>query len=196
MVTNGKRQAWLTWFLVISVSSCAVTTDFNEGGHPIPDGWSITTPHDPKQCGSIVGTYQILGLGKQKDGDPLVQTRLDVALGYTFPSNEIPNYLSISVEEESNTLNYQFSHPVNRSFTASTICADGWYRAEKQTTNQYVGDGANLDYSNRKIELGITSDGDLIVHLILESQFSAFRVLKSHEKRETWSKYEKIDGEN
>jgi hypothetical protein len=196
MATRGVLQATSIWLLVTCLAGCAVTTDFNEGGNSMPDGWSLALPHNAEECVPIDGDYQTLGVGKLKEGSPLIQSRLDVALGYTFPSSSMPEQVSISVDVGEKILSHQFGHPINQSYSVSTTCSDGWYKLEHKLRSTYVGDGATLDYSNRKIELGKTLGGDLIVHLMLESQFSAFLIQKSHEIRETWSKYEVIEGEN
>ena len=78
----------------------------------------------------------------------------------------------------------------------ATSCSNGWYKSEMKTTNEYLGDGATLDYLNRNIGLGKTVDGDLIVHLMLEGQFSSFLILKSRDIRESWSRYERSESEN
>ncbi len=157
----------------------------------MPGAWSVVVPLGPNVCPSIDGDYQILGMGKLEKGLSLTQTRLDVALGYTFPSDGMPKHVSISMEEGNSILNFKFGDPVNQSFSEPASCDDGWYAFGQQQTDQYVGDGANLDYSLRKIRLGKAVDGSLIVHLLLEAQFSSFAVLKSHEVREIWSRYEK-----
>jgi len=196
MVTKGMSKIGWVWLLIICQAGCAISTDFNENGNSMPNVWAIEAPHESKECVSIDGVYQIHGLGKLKEGDSLIEIRLDVVLGHAFPSNKIPNQVSMSIDEDMSLLNYQFGYPVNQSLSVSVICSNGWYKLEKRLTNQYVGDGANLDYSNRNIELGKTADGDLIIHLMLETQFSSFLVLKSHATREIWSRYERLKGEN
>jgi len=165
MVIKGKWQPTLIWLFAFCVVGCAGSTDLSQVGNSMPSGWSLVVPLEPKVCTSIDGDYQILGLGKVREGSSLIQTRLDVALGHTFPSGGMPSQVSISIEEETNLLNFQFGDPVNRSFSESTSCSKGWYI--------------------------LANDGNLIVHLMLEAQFSSFFVFKSHEVREIWSKYEK-----
>jgi len=196
MVTKGVLKTGLIWLLVICVSGCATPTDLNKVDNLIPDEWSAVVPPDASGCSSINGDYQNLGVGRFKRDEPLAQTRLDVALGHTFPSGKMPKQVNISLEEESNMLNYQFIGPVEQSFKIFTSCSNGWYKLEKRLTNHYLGDGANLDFSNRKVELGRTVEGDLIVHLILEIQSSSFLVLKSRDTVELWSKYEESKHEN
>jgi hypothetical protein len=194
MVIRRMWQISLIWLFVFSVVGCASSTDHIKNGNSMPEGWSVIVPPDLKVCVSINGDYQILGLGKLEQESPLTETRLDVALGHTFPSSRMPKRVRISVEEGTNILNFQFGEPVNQGFSESMSCSNGWYTFEQSRTDQYVGDGANLDYANRILELGKANDGNLIVHLILEAQFSSFSVLKSHEVREIWSKYETFGG--
>ncbi len=156
----------------------------------MPVDWSVISPPEPDTCASIDGDYKILGLGKQRDGVPLEEMRLDAALGYTFPSNKIPNRVNIAIDKGEDTLNLQFGDPVNQVFLESINCSNGWYDFEQRLTDQYLGDGGYLDYLLRKVSLGKGSDGSLIVHLKLEGQSSSLAVLKSREMTETWSRYE------
>ena len=162
----------------------------------MPEGWSLAISHNTEECASINGDYQTLGLGKLKEGGSLIQSRLDVALGYAFPSSRMPGQVSISVGKGGNVLSHQFGYPINQSYSVPTNCSGGWYKLEERLSDTYVGDGSTLDHSNRKIWLGKSADGSLIVHLMLESQFSSLLVFKSRDIRETWSKYEVIKKEN
>ena len=194
MVIKRMWQITLIWFVFFSVVCCASSTDHIKNRNAMPEGWSVVVPPDLKVCASINGDYQNLGLGKLEEESSLTETRLDVALGHTFPSSRMPNRVSISIEEVTKILNIQFGEPIYQSFSESISCSNGWHTFEQRRTDQYVGDGANLDYANRILELGKATDGSLIVHLILEAQFSSFSVLKSHEVREIWSKYERFGG--
>jgi hypothetical protein len=189
MATKRYRHAMSTWFLVFCVAGCVGPTESKRAGNSMPEGWSVVLLADPNICASIDGDYQILGLGKLTDGSSVTETRLDVALGHTFPTNGMPKRVSISIDKGANMLNFQFGDPTNLDFSERVSCFKGWYTFEQSQTDQYVGDGATLDYANRIVELGKANDGSLIVHLILEAQFSSFSVLKSHETEEVWSKY-------
>ena len=196
MVTKYIRLAILIGFMTYYLVGCTVTTKLNEGGNSIPDGWSTAIANAPEECVSIDGDYQTFGLGKFNEGEGLTQARLDAALGHAFPSEKIPEQVSISLHKETDSLNIQFGQPANRGFSTPVICTNGWYKFEKRLTNQYLGDGATLDYSISKIELGKSADGDLILHLSLDIQSSSFLILKSRDIRESWSRYEESKSEN
>ena len=189
MVIDWKMKSTFIQFLFFCVTGCVSSTDIGEIGNSMPGGWSVVSPAEQETCASIDGDYQILGLGKLREGALLEKTRLDVALGHTFPTNGMPDQVSIVIDKEANLLNFRFGYPVNLGYSESISCSDGWYVFEQRRTDQYVGDGTKLDHLIRKIRLGKASDGSLIVHLILEGQFSSFSVLKSHDATETWSKY-------
>ena len=150
------------------------------------------SPHTRAQCSGLDGTYLNLGLGRQALEDELIQVRLDVALGHASPTLEMPSEVSIRFDAEHDVLNYDFHGTVDESYSTSARCSDGWYTWTRTITDKYVGDGANLDYSIREIKVANASDGDLIVHLALDTQFSSFGILKSQYKRETWSKFQAI----
>jgi len=156
----------------------------------MPTGWSTVFSDDQKTCASIDGDYQNLGLGNTEKKGTLEVVRLDVALGHTFPSNKMPDRVSVLVDNGSNLLNLHFGHPVNLDFSETMNCLDGWYVFEQNQSDQYVGDGTKLDYLLRKIRLAKGRDGSLIIHLLLERQFSSLTVLKSRELTESWSRYE------
>ena len=189
MPNMNKRLATSVGFAIFCTVGCTASTNFNEGGHPPPNGWSAMILGDSGECPSIDGDYQNFGVGRQAREEVLVQTRLDVALGHAFTPIEVPKLVGITFDEESNMLNYQFQGSVSQNYSTPVVCSDGWYTWTKTMTNKYLGDGTNLDYSIRKTELTKASDGDLIVHLNLEVQSSSFWFLKSQDKRETWSKY-------
>ena len=184
---NLKTSSRIIWPLLFCVTSCVSSTEIARNS--MPKGWSVIVPDEAGRCVSINGDYQTLGLGKLSEGASLVNTRLDVALGHTFPTNVTPSRASIAIDRRTNTLSFQFGDPVNLGYSESVTCSDGWYVFEQTQTDQYVGDGAKLDYLLRKIRLGKGSDGSLVVHLILDGQFSSLSVLKSKEAAETWSRY-------
>lgn len=190
MMINWRKKTTFVLFLFFSLAGCVGSKDSGKARNSMPASWSIVVPVESKTCASIDGVYKILGLGKFKEGAALTEMRLDAALGHTFPTSRIPKQVSIAIEKRTNTLNVQFGDPANLEHSERISCSQGWYVFKQRQTDQYVGDGAKLDYSLRKVELGKESDGSLIVHLILEGQFSSFAVLKSHEVTETWSKYE------
>ena len=196
MVTKDIRLAMLLVFLTYCLVGCTATTNLNENGNSIPDGWSTAIAHTSEECVSIDGDYQTFGVGKFKEGEGVTQARLDAALGHAFPSDKIPEQVSISLDRETGSLSIQFGHPVNRGFSTRASCSKGWYKFEKRLTNQYLGDGATLDYSISEIELGKSAGGDLILHLSLDIQSSSFLILKSHDIRESWSRYEEFKNEN
>ena len=195
MATEEIRWAIASGFFIFILMGCT-TTNFNEDGNSIPDGWTVPVSHNAQHCNPIGGVYQNVGVGKFREGVDLKQARLDAALGYVFPTVKMPHQVSIEVNEDSNVIQYHFLGPENQSFSTTVNCLDGWYKSEQKVSDHYVGDGATLDYSNRKIELGKSSDGELIVHVLLETQFSSFLVFKSFEIRESWSIYEKAKSEH
>jgi hypothetical protein len=195
MANRNIRPTVFIGFLTVLLVGCTVTTNYNEGGNSIPADWVLAVSQAPKECVSIDGDYKTFGVGKFKEGEELTQARLDAALGYAFPSEKIPEHVGISLEQENSTLSIKFGDPVNRIFSAPIICSNGWYLFEETLTNQYLGDGVDLDYSISKIELGKSLDGDLILHLLLDIQSSSFLILKSRDTRETWSKYEEAKSE-
>lgn len=196
MVTRDKWLAMLVGVTLYCAVGCAVSTNFNEGGHPPPDDWSFAALRDSNGCFLMEGSYQNLGLGRLARDEPMVQMRLDVALGHFSSSNKVPESVSILLNRDTNMLRYRLGHPDNRDFIVSATCSDEWYVVEKTLANHYVGDGANLDYSNRDIELGRTADGGLVVHIKLDTQFSSFAILKSRETREIWAKFEPFESQD
>jgi hypothetical protein len=146
----------------------------------------------PEGCVSIDGEYQTFGIEKIERSEGWTTARLDAALGYAFPSKEIPEKVSISFDPESSSLNIEFDHPVNQGFSSPANCVDGWYEFEDKLTNQYLGDGTTLDHSISKIKLGKSADGDLILHLVFDVQSSSFLVLRSRDIGESWSRYEEV----
>lgn len=196
MLTKDIQLVALKGFVVCCLIGCTVTKNHNESGNSIPNDWSIAVAPAHQECVSINGEYQTYGVGKFKEGDALTQARLDAVLGYTFPSEKVPEMVGFSLNRNSGLLYIQFGHPINQSFSIATSCSDGWYKSEVQMIDEYVGDGATLDYLNRNIELGKTVDEELIIRLILDGQFSSFGFIKSRDKRESWSKYKKIRSQN
>ena len=179
-----------TTFIICCSVSCTITTNLNEDGNSMPGDWSVAVAQTPVECVSIDGEYKTFGLGKFEENDGLTQARFDAALGYPFPSAEIPEKVSISFDPASSLLNIQFEDPVNLGVLISVNCVDGWYEFEDRSTNQYLGDGTTLDYSISKFELGTSIDGDLILHKVFDIQSSSFLVFRSRDIGETWSKYE------
>lgn len=174
----------------ICVAGCVSSTQKGKIENSMPAEWSVVSPPQPDTCAAIDGDYKIFGLGRQREGVPLEEMRLDAALGYAFPSNKMPDQVNIAVDKESNMLNIHFGDPVNRIFSESVSCLNGWYCFENKMTDQYVGDGGYLDYLFRYVSLGKDSDGSLIVHVKLDGQFSTFAVIKSREVTESWSRYQ------
>jgi hypothetical protein len=177
-------------------TGCTTTANFNEGGHPLPGDWLIAASGDSKNCLPIDGNYENLGMGRLSKEEPLIEMRLDIALGHFSSSNRIPKHVNISLNNDDSLLSYYLSHPDNRGFSISATCSNGRYVLKKELNNHYVGDGTTLDYSNRTIELGKSAEGDLIVHLWIETQFSSFGFLKSRTKREIWSRYKVVNSED
>jgi len=173
----------------VCLVGCVMSTQTEKTAISMPAEWSVVSPPEPGTCAAIEGDYKIFGLGKQREDAPLEETRLDAALGYAFPSNRIPNRVNIAVDKEANILNINFGDPVNRVFSESVSCANGWYEFEKKMTDQYLGDGGYLDYLFRYVSLGKDSDGSLIVHVKLDGQTSFLAAFKSREVTESWSKY-------
>jgi len=196
MLTKDIQLVVIEGFLICSLIGCTVTKNNNEDGNSMPESWFPVIANALDECVPVDGVYQTFGIGKYEEGEELVQARLDVALGHAYPSDRIPRRVSISLRRKTDMINIQFGQPINRSFLMPMSCSNGWFKIEQKQTNQYVGDGTTLDYLNRDIELGKTVDGDLIVHLTLEGQFSSFMALKSRDLRESWSKYEEIKSEN
>jgi hypothetical protein len=190
MVINRKYRYSFTLIVALSIVGCAGSTGLNNVGNSMPDGWSVMVSNESGVCASIDGDYQVLGLGRDSEGASLIQTRLDTALGHTFPTSEIPKQVKIMVNKETNTLKLDFGDPVNRSFSETVSCSQGWYLLEQKQSDLYIGDGTSLDHLHRNVELAKATDGSLIVHLMGEAQFSSFIVHKSREESEIWSKYE------
>jgi hypothetical protein len=189
METNRKMKTTLIGLSLVCVAGCVSSAQISKIESSMPADWSVIPPPGMNTCASIDGDYQIPGLGKQREGAPLEEMRLDVALGHTFPSNKIPNRVNIVVDKGANMLNFKFDDPVNQVFSESISCSNGWYDFEQRLTDQYLGDGGYLDYLIRKVSLGKDSDGSLIVHLKLEGQSSTLAIFKSREAIESWSKY-------
>ena len=177
------------WLSFVCLVGCVMSTQTEKTAISMPAEWSVLSPAESNTCAAIDGGYKIFGLGRQREGDPLQEMRLDAALGYAFPSNRMPDQVNIAVDKESNMLNIHFGDPVNRVFSESLSCLNGWYYFENKLTDQYVGDGGYLDYQFRYVSLGKDRDGSLIVHVKLEGQFSTLAVMKSREVMESWSKY-------
>jgi hypothetical protein len=125
-----------------------------------------------------------------------VESRLDAALGYTFPSDSVPTIARLSIVSRSNALKIQFGKLADSTFFEPSICENGWWIIEKEQSNEYVGDGATLDYLKRRVELAMAADGGLIVHLIIESQFSSFIFLTDHEIEKIWAKFDRVARED
>ena len=189
MGTDRMMKTTLVGLAFICVAGCVSSAQKEKIEISMPEDWTVISPAEPDTCASIDGDYQIFGLGKQREGAPLEEMRLDAALGYAFISNRSPDRLNIAVDKEANTLNIQFGDPVNRVFSETISCANGWYDFEKRMTDQYLGDGGYLDYLIRNVSLGKGSDGSLIVHLKLDGQYSTFAIFKSREVTESWSRY-------
>jgi len=189
MGTDRMMKTTLMGLSFVCLVGCVMSTQTEKTAISMPAEWSVVSPAEPDTCAAIDGSYKIFGLGRQREGAPLEKRRLDAALGYEFPSNKMPDQVNIAVDKESNMLNISFGDPVNRVFSESVSCANGWYEFEKKMTDQYLGDGGYLDYLFRYVSLGKDSDGSLIVHLKLDGQFSTFAVIKSREVTESWSKY-------
>lgn len=178
--------------LTLSLTGCAGVKSNAIEELPMPNRWSVETAGTMGACPGIDGNYQVHGWGRDSEGAPLMQTRLDATLGHAFPSSSLPEQIKIAVDESSKSIVIHFGHPVNKSISEPSECSEGWYRVVQNEVDQYVGDGTNLDYSIRHIDLGRSVEGSLIVHLRLEAQFSSFLFFKSKEKSDIWSIYEQI----
>jgi hypothetical protein len=196
MASKKRNSAVLFCFfmvLMVLMGGCAVSTDYSGGENPMPASWAVASAKPPNKCIAINGEYLIRGLGRLKRDDPLTEIRLDVALGHAFPSNKMPSQVSMAVDEESGTLNYQFGPPVNQKYSVPTDCQNSWFKSEKKSNDLYIGEGGILDYSVHKMELTKAKDGDLIIHFTVEAQSTSFFVFKAHDTREIWSKF-KLSG--
>ena len=100
MVINWRMKSTFIQFFFFCATGCVSSTNIGEIGNSMPGAWSVVFPDEQKTCASIDGDYQILGLGKLREGALLEKTRLDVALGHTFPTNKMPDQVSIVIDKE------------------------------------------------------------------------------------------------
>jgi hypothetical protein len=157
----------------------------------MPSSWLLETSTDPGKCSLIDGVYNNNGLGKIIEGSPLFEVGLDVALGRPMPSARTPEAIRVEVDRGS-TLTFFFIGQTNTSFSEPTKCVDGWYLFEQERSNVYLGDGVEMDYSIQIFALGKSQDGGLIVHSVVNEQYSALLVFKSSDSREAWFLFPRI----
>jgi len=186
-----RFQILISWVVFISIAGCANTGSQNIDRNHMPSSWLVETSTDPEKCSLIDGVYNNNGLGKIKQGSPLFEVGLDVALGRPMPSARTPEVIRVKVDRGS-TLTFLFIGQANTSFSEPTKCVDGWYLYEQKLSDVYLGDGVEMDYSIQKFALGKSQDGGLIVHSVVDEQYSSLWVFKSSDSREAWFLFPRI----
>jgi hypothetical protein len=157
----------------------------------MPQSWSLETPTDPGKCGLIDGVYKNIGIGKIEETSPLREVGFDVALGRPMPSAKTPETVAVKVSDR-NIVVFTFEGHQRTSFSQPYKCMEGWYVIEENRDHVYLGDGVSLDQSDRRIALGKSQDGSLIVHTVAVEQYSSLLVFKSKDSRESWYLFSRL----
>lgn len=190
MINSRSFISSLLCCLIIGVVGCTASTNSEKLEIEMPAEWSTLIFSEEKFCTSIDHGFLNLGVRKVSKDFPLQEVRLDATLGHTFPTNNIPKLIYFSAGKVENILNIMFGEPVNVGISEAIKCSNGWFYFDNEQVDKYVGDGTTLDYSSRRVEFRLASDGSLLVHVMAKAQFSSLIFHKSQVIEEYWSKFD------
>jgi len=158
----------------------------------MPQSWALEIPTNPGECSLIDGVYENIGQGKTEEESLLIEVRFDVALGRPMPSAKTPETIAVAVFDD-NTLVFSFGGPLSASISEPYKCVEGWYLIERKRSDIYLGDGANMEYSNWEIALRKSKEEGLIIHSVADEKYSSLAVIESTEFRQIWSLFLRVN---
>jgi hypothetical protein len=100
--------------------------------------------------------------------------------------------IRLNFNSGSGNVEFTFVGPFTPSFELAGTCSQGWVTVLRELQNTYLGDGTNLDWSSRRVELSTSQEGFLLVHVTLVARYSVLGIFKDHEEWEGWFRFERL----
>lgn len=159
----------------------------------MPGAWAADEPDPGVNCARVVGHFSNSGSGYRLGESGSAPGRLDVVIGETMPSVRMPESIRLNFNSVTGNVEFTFVGPFTPSFELAGTCSQGWVVVQRELHNTYLGDGTNLDWSKRRVELSTSRKGFLLVHVTLVARYSVMGIFKDNEEWEAWFRFEQLD---
>jgi hypothetical protein len=192
-MNRPKHGVWLQTLLFVGLlGSCASHAPEPISKMEMPEVWATDEPDPGVDCGRVGGHFSNSGTGYTSDDIGLVDGRLDAMLGVTMPSVRKPESIKLNFNLVSGNVEFTFVGPFTPSFELVGTCSQGWVVGQRELQNAYLGDGTNLDWSKRRIELSTSQEGFLLVHITLVARYSVLGIFKDNDEWEAWFRFDRV----
>lgn len=188
-----KNGFWLQAMLTAGVLiSCASHAPDPISKMEMPNVWATDKPDAGVDCARVAGHFSNSGTGYRLGDSSSAPGRLDVVIGETMPSVRMPESIRLDFNSVSGNVEFTFVGPFTPSFELAGNCSQGWVVILREMQNTYLGDGTNLDWSKRRVELSTSQEGFLLVHVTLVARYSVLGIFKNNDEWEAWFRFERV----
>lgn len=156
----------------------------------MPGEWQDEVSNTGAGCRNFTKTFKNDGLGYNSAVQGSFKGRLDVALGETMPTVRMPEFVTLVFEQENTTLEVTFTGADTVSFLLDAACDKGWVVLKRLEKDKYLGDGTNLNYSEKRVQLKVSASDNLVLHHVSVEESSTLHFFRQKEFGEYWYKFE------